>query len=957
MNIYEDFIAKSRYARYLDSELRRENWGETVNRYLDFMQDHLLEKHEYLIPEDTLEELRKAITNKEVMPSMRAVMTAGPALERDNTAGFNCAYLPVDDIKSFDEAMYILMCGSGVGFSVERQYICKLPEVPERIYPSETFIMVHDSKEGWAKALRQLIALLYSGEAAKWDVSEVRPSGARLKTFGGRASGPGPLVDLFRFVTKIFKGATGRKLTSLECHDIMCKIGEVVVVGGVRRSAMISLSNLSDDRMRHAKSGAWWEANPQRSLANNSACYTERPDVGVFMQEWLSLYESKSGERGIFNREAATKIASKNGRRKTEGQEFGTNPCCVVGSTMILTDIGHLPIEDTVGTSINIWNGTEFANVVPYKTGLAEIYRVELSNGTYIDCTKNHKFALHDGYTNRRIKGTDKRSREQKIKLVELVNISVKSKLAKFDMPIIEGIDTMEIDPYSQGFYSGDGCKDNTRSYVYKPKYACITRLVGRVLEEETVNERRSWVHGSMLDKSFVPINFCKKDVLNWLAGLLDADGTVTRDINGEGIQLSSVDKQFLLNVRLLLTRLGISCKIQLASDNTKTFEGYACKELWRLLIGNQSTYDLLDMGLFCERLEFRFHEPNRDASRFVTVESITNLGYEDMTYCFTEPKTGLGTFNGTVTGQSEIILRPYQFCNLSTIIVRATDTQTTLINKARLAAILGTYQSTLTDFPYLRKIWKENTEEERLLGVSMTGPLDNPLLNNPDDPELKGLLESIKATVVQQNKVLALILGIPQATAATAIKPEGTTSELCTTGSGLHAQHAPFFIRRVRGDIKDPLTQFMMRMGVPWEMDVMKPESTVVFSFAKRAPEGAITKSDMGAIQHLKLWLAYQRFYCEHKPSITVSVKEKEWPAVGAFVWEHFDEMSGVSFLPDDGGSYRQAPYEECTEEEYNELLAKIPTSVDWDSIIETDDNVEGAQTLACAAGGCEIQ
>ncbi|OQB10815.1 MAG: Adenosylcobalamin-dependent ribonucleoside-triphosphate reductase [Parcubacteria group bacterium ADurb.Bin216] len=521
---------------------------------------------------------------------------------------------------------------TGVGFSVERQYICKLPEVPERIYPSETFIMVHDSKEGWSKALRQLIALLYSGEAAKWDVSEVRPSGARLKTFGGRASGPGPLVDLFRFVTKIFKGATGRKLTSLECHDIMCKIGEVVVVGGVRRSAMISLSNLSDDRMRHAKSGAWWEANPQRSLANNSACYTERPDVGVFMQEWLSLYESKSGERGIFNREAATKIAAKNGRRKTEGQEFGTNPC-------------------------------------------------------------------------------------------------------------------------------------------------------------------------------------------------------------------------------------------------------------------------------------------------------------------------------------SEIILRPYQFCNLSTIIVRANDTKEDLLRKARLVATLGTYQSTLTDFPYLRKIWKENTEEERLLGVSMTGPLDNPLLNNPDDPNLEYLLEAVKTTVVQQNKVLAVILGIPQATAATAIKPEGTTSELCTTGSGLHAQHAPFFIRRVRGDIKDPLTQFMMRMGVPWEMDVMKPESTVVFSFAKRAPEGAITKGDMGAIQHLKLWLAYQRFYCEHKPSITVSVKEKEWPAVGAFVWEHFDEMSGVSFLPDDGGSYRQAPYEECTEEEYNELFAKIPKDVDWDSIVEVDDNVEGAQTLACAAGGCEIQ
>lgn len=442
--VYETFIAKSRYARYLDEEARRENWSETTNRYLEFIQEHLLEKHEYLIPEDVLEELRGAILNNEVYPSMRALMTAGEALERDNTAGFNCSYLPVDDIKSFDEAMYILMCGVGVGFSVERQYICKLPEVPDRIYPSESYIMVHDSKEGWAKALRQLIALLYSGEAAKWDVSEVRPAGARLKTFGGRSSGPGPLVDLFRFVTKIFKGATGRKLTSLECHDIMCKIGEVVVVGGVRRSAMISLSNLSDDRMRHAKSGAWWEANPQRALANNSACYTERPEVGVFMQEWLSLYESKSGERGIFNREAATKVAARNGRRETEGHEFGTNPC-------------------------------------------------------------------------------------------------------------------------------------------------------------------------------------------------------------------------------------------------------------------------------------------------------------------------------------SEIILRPYQFCNLSTSVVRATDTREDLLRKVRLAAIFGTYQSTLTNFPYLRKIWQKNTEEERLLGVSMTGPLDNPLLNNPDDPGLEKLLEELKAEAVRVNKMLAMQIGIPQATAVTA--------------------------------------------------------------------------------------------------------------------------------------------------------------------------------------------
>lgn len=628
--IYEEFIAKSRYARYLESEQRRENWSETVSRYFDFMAKHLGAKQGYVIPAPLRGELEAAVTSKEVLPSMRSIMTAGDALERDNTAGYNCSYLPVDDPKAFDEAMFILLCGTGVGFSVERQYVNKLPEVPDRIYPSDTTVVVSDSKEGWAKSLRQVIALLYTGEAPRWDTSRVRPAGARLKTFGGRASGPGPLEDLFRFVISIFKGAQGRKLTSLECHDIMCKIGEVVVVGGVRRSAMISLSNLSDDRMRAAKSGSWWEQHGQRALANNSACYTERPEVGVFMKEWLSLYESKSGERGIFNREAAKKIAAKNGRRDTE-HDFGTNPC-------------------------------------------------------------------------------------------------------------------------------------------------------------------------------------------------------------------------------------------------------------------------------------------------------------------------------------SEIILRPYQFCNLSTVIVRADDTIDTLKNKVRLASILGTFQSTMTNFPYLRKVWKDNTEAERLLGVSMTGALDNAMLNNPDDPELAQRLEALKQEAVDTNKYFAELLGIPQATAVTAIKPEGTTSQLTDSASGLHTRHSSYYIRRVRGDIKDPLTQFMIEQGVPAEPCVMKPETTVVFSFAKKAPKGALVRSDLTAIQHLRLWLAYQRHYCEHKPSVTVSVSEKEWPAVGAFVWEHFDEMSGVSFLPYDGGSYRQAPYEDCTEEEYLALDAKIPKHVNWDSLFEGTDNVEGTQTLACSANGCEI-
>lgn len=629
MDLYQQYIHKSRYARYIDNLQRREHWPETVSRYVEFILGTVKEK-QGLDLSDLRDKLNSSIVNLELMPSMRAVMTAGPALSRDNTAGYNCSYLPVDDPKSFDEAMFILLCGTGVGFSVERQYVSKLPEVPEQLFESETIIHVKDSKEGWAKAYRQLLALLWSGEIPKWDMSKVRPAGAKLKTFGGRASGPGPLEELFQFSIKTFSGAKGRKLNSLECHDILCKIGEVVVVGGVRRSAMISLSNLSDDRMRHAKSGAWWEGNTQRALANNSACYTEKPDVGLFMQEWLSLYESKSGERGIFNREASQKQAALNGRRDAT-YEFGTNPC-------------------------------------------------------------------------------------------------------------------------------------------------------------------------------------------------------------------------------------------------------------------------------------------------------------------------------------SEIILRPYQFCNLTEAVIRAEDTLESVSAKIEIATILGTLQSTLTNFPYLRKVWQKNTEEERLLGVSITGILDNKLFNNPDDPELPGRLEKLRQVAIDTNKVWADKLGIPVSTAITAIKPSGTVSQLVDAASGIHTRHDPYYFRRVRGDMKDPLTQHLMKAGVPAEPDVMKPDNTMVFTFPKKAPEGALIRSDLTAVQHLKLWLVYQRHYCEHKPSVTISVMEHEWPEVGALVYKHFDEISGVSFLPMDGGTYRQAPYETCTKEQYEELLAIVPKDIEWDTLVEHEDNVEGAQMLACSAGVCEL-
>lgn len=630
MTPYQTYISKSRYSRFLDSKGRREHWDETVDRYMQFMDTHLIENHGYHMGMDLYKQLKQAITDREVLPSMRSIMTAGDALERQNIAGYNCSYLPIDDPKAFDEAMYILLCGTGVGFSVEQKYVSKLPEIPEKIYDSNTTISVKDSKEGWAKALRQLIALLYSGEAPKWDVSSVRPAGTRLKTFGGRASGPAPLVELFRYTTNKFKAAAGRKLTSLEAHDILCKIGEVVVVGGVRRSAMISLSDLYDDRMAHAKAGNWWDGQGQRALANNSAVYTQKPDVGQFMREWSNIYESHSGERGIFNRYASELQAAKNERREL-GKEWGTNPC-------------------------------------------------------------------------------------------------------------------------------------------------------------------------------------------------------------------------------------------------------------------------------------------------------------------------------------SEIILRPYQFCNLSSVAVKSDDTMDNLKRKVALATILGTFQSTLTHFPYLRSIWQKNTEEERLLGVSMTGILDNPLLNSPNDLDLPKRLEELKNVAVDTNAQFADAIGINRSAAITCVKPEGTVSQLTGTASGIHPQHSQWYIRRVRSDNKDPLTAFLKQSGFPSEPCVMKPDSTTVFSFPVAVGQGAVLREHLTAIEHLRLWLIFQRHWCEHKPSVTISVKEEEWPQVGAWVWEHFDEITGVSFLPYDGGTYRQAPYEEIDEETYRALEAALPKEINWENFVENTDNVEGTQTLACTAGACEI-
>lgn len=623
---YQQFIHTSRYARYMDEENRRETWEETVSRYFDYIQNHLKNNFKYNLDSSLRHELENAVLSTEVMPSMRALMTAGQALDKEHVAGYNCSYIPIDNVRAFDELMYILMCGTGVGFSVERNFVQQLPPVHETMEESDTVIVVQDSKTGWAKAFKELLAMLYGGQIPKIDITKVRPAGARLKTFGGRASGPQPLVNLFDFAITMFKNATGRRLDAIECHDLVCKIGEIVVVGGVRRSALLSLSNIQDDRMRKAKSGQWWNTEPQRALANNSACYTRTPDIGLFMHEWKSLFDSKSGERGIFNRKSAKNKAAENGRRDSDF-DFGTNPC-------------------------------------------------------------------------------------------------------------------------------------------------------------------------------------------------------------------------------------------------------------------------------------------------------------------------------------SEIILRPYQFCNLTEVVVRGADTPSSLKAKVRLATILGTFQSTLTDFKYLRKIWKDNTEEERLLGVSLTGIMDNHYTNLPTADFLKKL----KATAVEVNKELAKTLKIPQSTAITCVKPSGTVSQLVDSASGIHTRHSPYYIRTVRCDTKDPLTSFMIEKGFPNEPDVTNPTSVTVFSFPIKSPDRAVCRNDVGAIQQLEIWLLYQKHWCEHKPSVTISVKDHEWMDVGAWVYKNFDHVAGISFLPYADHVYQQAPYQDCDEKQYENLLKQMPNGVDFSAFVEDKDNTTGSQELACTGGVCEL-
>lgn len=854
----------------------------------------------------------------------------------------NCSFVAVDHIRAFDEILYILMCGTGVGFSVERQSINQLPVVSEDFQASDTVIKVRDSKIGWASAFRELVAMLYNGQVPQWDVSRVRPAGAKLKVFGGRASGPQPLVDLFVFAVQLFKKAAGRRLSSVECHDLVCKIADIVVVGGVRRSALISLSNLSDDRMRVAKSGQWWTDNGQRALANNSAAYTEKPDMEIFLEEWLALIKSKSGERGIFNRVAAQKKAAEFGRRDPD-HAFGTNPC-LTGDMRILTRNGNVPISLLEGVETDIWNGFEYSTVTPFSTGVNPIMAVELSNGVRLKVTPNHKFILPDGVR------------------VEAQDLELGAKLAKHLLPEVScDNDAVDKVAYSQGFYTGDGTTNSTRSWLYEPKYCVTPYLVGRIQQDgDGTRPRKVWVHGTMLPKSFVPcvlaqgVEYCTA----WLAGLLDADGAVLNNPNSTGIQLSSNDRQFLLEVRMLLVSLGVDSKVTLAREKGHLCLGYEAQAGYRLLINATGTADMVQrLRLPFARLSFAKLSPNRDASRFVTVVGTQDLGYEEETFCLTDPKNNSLVVEGVMTANcGEIILRSAGLCNLTEVVIRAGDTLDDLMAKVEVATIMGTYQSALTNYRYVRSIWRRNAQEERLLGVSMTGIMDHEVLSRPSE-EAREWLRTLREHSVNVNAEWAEKIGISPSVAITTVKPSGTVSQLVDSASGIHPRYAKHYIRTVRADKKDPLAQFMRAEGFPVEDCVMKPDSTEVFSFPVAGPDHAVFRNDLTAVEQLEHYLMFKQDWCEHNPSITVYVRDHEWMAVGDWVYNHFDDVGGVSFLPHTDHAYQQAPYTECTDAEYQAAAEAMP-SADWSGLqnFEKEDMTENTQTLACTAGGCEI-
>ena len=954
MDLYQQYIHMSRYSRWMENLGRRETWEETVQRYIDFFD----KKTEKRFTEVLNGRIKQAITNLEVMPSMRCLMTAGEALERENIAAFNCSYLAVNSKRSFAEALYVLMNGTGVGFSCERQEIAKLPAIPDKLTHSDDQIVVGDSKEGWAKAYSRLLSSLWEGDIPKIDYSRVRPAGARLKTFGGRASGPAPLKKLFQYTIETFQKAKGRKLNSLEVHDIMCTVGEVVVVGGVRRSALISLSNLSDQRMRDAKSGQWWVENPQRALANNSVSYTEKPEIEIFMEEWLSLVKSKSGERGIFNRVASAKQAEKWGRRPKD-VAWGTNPCseiilqdkqfCVGGDTPLITKTGIVSIKELRDTEVSVWNGEEWTSVTVRRTGEnQQLMRVYLSDGSYLDCTPDHRWSIKTRFDKDWFEVSTENLVEFSDYAIQIEPACVVAPTGGLDMP----------NAYTLGFAVGDGCVQGDTVWIdlYGEK-DCKCPVVGNrhaAVLKEGYNVEHTRVNAS---KFLVPqmVSDLKIDassmlslsrwerhsVLSFVAGLADADGSNT-GTGGIRVYLSKEKRARAL--QLVLTKNGIRSSVCLcAQAGSKTNKGIRKQDLWYLQITDCS-------AIPCVRLDTSLGHAPRIKGKYQTIVDVVNLSGVHDSYCFNEPKKHKGLFANVLTYQ----------CNLSEVVVRENDTFETLLGKVEIAAILGTFQSTLTNFNFLSEKWKINTEAEALLGVSLTGIMDNPLMSGrKGNAPLKDVLNELRNCARKTNSEWAEKLEVRESAAITCMKPSGTVSQLVNSASGMHARHNRNYIRTVRVDKKDPLYHFMVAKGFVVEDDAMRPDSTAVISFPMSAPDKAVTREEVSALDALNLWLFYQREWCEHKPSVTVTVKDEEWLEVGAWVYKYFDECSGISFLPFSDHTYTQQPFQDISPDEFVQWKKDHPTpEINWQELAEFEsaDNTVSAQTLACSGSSCEL-
>ena len=956
--MYQNFIHLSRYSRWLDEKGRRETWEETVTRYMDFMKWHLEENCSYKMPQTVYKEVKSYILELKVMPSMRAMMTAGEALKRDNIANYNCSFLIADKIRCFDEMLYILLCGVGVGFSVERQFITKLPTMAEEYHPTDTTVVVGDSKMGWAKAYKEVISLLLAGQVPQWDVSGIRPAGARLKTFGGRASGSAPLVELFNFTVQTFKEAKGRKLTSFEVHKLFCKIADVVVVGGVRRASLISLSNLSDDRMRHAKSGQWWVSNPELALSNNSACYTEKPDMGIFMEEWQALYNSKSGERGIFNREAALKtIAELNKRagfdRRNSEWEFGLNPC-FTGDMRLLTDAGYAsfkelsdycsPVtegEDSKTVTVIKPDGSESEGTV-WSNGIKQVVEIRFRNRDSITCTKDHVFQTDIG--------------------------DCKAKFLKDHrlVPYVEMKDDWYHDGFLAGFVQGDGCTGRLNSKSHKGLEVCFGRndgdiaemygqKVGKWYSREAMRVAREWeLSPEPLPTRDLPANQCT----SFLAGLFSANGCV---INGHRVAFKTTNKNLAVDLKQVLkVDFDINSYITVNKKKKVKFSNgeYVCKESYDLNIG---TFE--SILKFAENISFGQAYKRKNLASLLRIKSpqvmsVKPIGKQEV-FDFNEPEGHWGVVEGVIAHNcGEIILRPKSFCNLSEVIVRAEDTFDTLKDKIRIATVLGTWQASLTDFKYISSKWAENCEEEALLGVSMTGIMDNEITNGSDLYSEEYLITSLgllREHATEVNKEWAKRIHINPAAAITCVKPSGNISQLCDTASGIHARHSEYYIRSVKVNLNDPIAQFMLDKGFPYEPDINKPETAVLFRFPIKSPEGSITRTQKTAIEQLELWMIYKEHYCDHNPSCTINVKEKEWLDVGAWVYKNFDNISGLAFLPFSEHSYTQAPYQECAKEEYDGLALAMPKGINWDDLseFESGDMTTGSQELACVPSG----